>query len=73
MVREVLLMAQGANSSKTGARPSHEAVEQDADATVEEMTEQERIDKIAMESARRAENRILADEEVNPEDTMFTK
>jgi hypothetical protein len=31
------------------------------------------MDKVGMESAKRAQNRILADEQVNPEDTMFTK
>jgi hypothetical protein len=31
------------------------------------------MDQIGMESAKRAQNRIHADEEVNPEDTMFTK
>ena len=66
-------MAQGANSSKTPARPSHEAIEQEADATVAGKTDQKRMDQIWMESAKRAQNRIHADEQVNPEDTMFTE
>ena len=66
-------MAQGLNSTKTAARPSHEAIEQQAHATVEGMTEEERIDKLAMESAKRAGNRIHAEEEKNPEDSIFTK
>ena len=66
-------MAQGANSSKTPARPSHEAIEQEADVTVAGKTERERMDKIGMESAKRAQNRIHSEEEVNPKDTMFTK
>ncbi|HEX3374209.1 MAG TPA: hypothetical protein VHS13_08370 [Edaphobacter sp.] len=66
-------MAQGVDSSKTPARPSHEAIEQEADATVAGKTDQKRMDQIGMESAKRAQNRIHSDEEVNPEDTMFTK
>jgi hypothetical protein len=66
-------MAQGVNSSKTPARPSHEAIEQEADVTVTGKSEQERMDKIGMESAKRAQNRIHSEEEVNPKDTMFTK
>ena len=66
-------MAQGANSSKTPARPSHEAIEEEADITVAGKTDQQRMDKAAMESAKRAQNRIHSDEQVNPEDKMFTK
>ena len=66
-------MAQGVNSSKTPARPSHEAIEQEADATVAGKNDQQRMDKAAMESAKRAQNRIHGEEQVNPEDTMFTK
>ena len=66
-------MAQGVNSSKTPARPSHEAIEQEADVTVAGKTDQKRMDKAAMESAKRAQNRIHGEEQVNPEDKMFTK
>jgi hypothetical protein len=66
-------MAQGANSSKTPARPSHEAIEQEADATVAGKTDQQRMDKVGMESAKRAQNRIHGNEQVDPDDTMFTK
>ena len=66
-------MATGVNSTKTGARPSHEAIEKQADATTLNKTDQQKIDKIAMGMAKRGENEILADEEVNPEDTTFTK
>lgn len=37
-----------------------------------DMTEQQRIDKIAMEMAKKGEKEIDADEDVNPEDTEFT-
>jgi len=66
-------MAQGLNSTKSAARPAHEAIEQNADATVAGKTERQKMDKIAMEAAKRAENRIHSEEEKNPEDSMFTK
>ncbi len=62
------------NSTKTGARPSHEAVEQHTgDATDAQKTEEEKIDRVAMESAKRGQNRIHNDEESTPGNTMFTK
>jgi len=56
-------MATGLNAKKTGALAS--------DAT--ETQDQAEIDKMAMEMAEKGENEIDADEEVNPDDTMFTK
>ena len=62
------------NSTKSAARPSHEAVESHTgDATDAAKTGQEHIDRIAMESAKRGQNRIHAGEENNPEDTLFSK
>lgn len=61
-------MEQGINSSKTPARPSHEAIE-----TGENDTEQQKIDRIAMESAKRGENRIHSDETNIPGSSEFTK
>jgi len=61
-------MAQGIDATKTPARPSHEAVE----STGEE-SDQSRLDKDAMESARRAENRIHSDETKIPGSSIFTK
>lgn len=66
-------MAQGLNSTKTGARPSHEAIEQNAPATEVGKTAQQRADDAAMESAKRAQNRIHNDENQTPGNTMFTK
>jgi hypothetical protein len=66
-------MAQGLNSTRTAARPAHEAIEQNADATVAGKTERQKMDKIGMEAAKRAGNRIHSEEEKNPEDSMFTK
>ena len=62
-------MAQGIDATKTPARPSHEAIE----STGEEATEQQKIDRIAMESAKRGNNQIHADETRNPGTSEFTK
>jgi hypothetical protein len=66
-------MAQGLNSTKTGARPAHEAIESNASATEVGKSEQQKIDDAAMQSAKRAQNRIHANEEKTPGNTMFTK
>ena len=66
-------MAQGLNSTKTGARPAHEAVESNASATEIGKTPREKADDAAMESAKRAQNRIHANENKTPGNTMFTK
>jgi hypothetical protein len=66
-------MAIGVNSSKTGARPAHEAIESNADATMVGKSEQKKMDHAAMESAKRAENRIHQNEEKTPGNTIFSK
>ena len=67
-------MASGFDSTKTGARPSHEAVEMTGgEATEAGETPLNRVDHEAMQSAKRAQNRIHDEEQKNPEDTIFTK
>jgi hypothetical protein len=66
-------MAQGMNSSKTGARPSHEAIESDSSATEVGKTEEQKMDHVAMESAKRAQNRIHSNEETTPGNSIFSK
>jgi hypothetical protein len=66
-------MAQGMNSSKTGARPSHEAIEEESTATETGKTSQEKMDHIGMESAKRAQNRIHSNEETTPGNSVFSK
>ena len=62
------------NSTKSGARPSHEAVESHTgDATDIVKTEEEKMDRVGMESAKRSQNRIHNDEENTPGNTLFTK
>ncbi len=62
------------NSTKSPARPSNEALqEHTGDATDAGKSDQERMDRIAMESAKRGENRILADEGNIPGSTLISK
>lgn len=67
-------MAQGLDSTKTGARPSHENLESTGgEATEITETPLEHADHEAMESAKRAQNRIHADEGKTPGSQIFTK
>jgi hypothetical protein len=68
-------MAQGLDSTKTPARPSHEAIEgvgseDDIDLG---KTDQQKLDEAAMRGAKRAENRILDNEGKIPGSSIFTK
>ncbi len=67
-------MAIGLDSTKSGARPSHEAIETTGgNATGVTETPMERVDHEAMESAKRAQNRIHSNESVTPGNQIFTK
>jgi hypothetical protein len=66
-------MAQGLNSTKTGARPSHEAIEEETSATEAGKSDQEKLDHVGMESAKRAQNRIHSNEETTPGNSIFSK
>lgn len=67
-------MASGLDSTKTGARPSHEAIESSGgNATDVDTSKREHMDHEAMESAKRAQNRIHSDEGRNPGSQEFTK
>jgi hypothetical protein len=66
-------MAQGLNSSKTGARPSHEAVESETSATEAGKSAEKKMDHAGMESAKRAQNRIHSNEETTPGNSIFSK
>jgi hypothetical protein len=66
-------MAQGLDSTKTGARPSHEAIEEETRASEVGESDKKKMDHIAMESAKRAQNRIHADEETTPGNSIFSK
>jgi len=67
-------MAQGLDSSKSPARPSHESIEiSGGQATDVANTPLERVDHEAMESAKRAQNRIHDNEGRVPGSQIFTK
>lgn len=61
--------------NKSAARPSNEALKPSGtgDATDVDKTAQERLDKIAMDSATRGERRMRNDEQRIPGSTEFTK
>ena len=66
-------MAQGLNSTKSASRPSHEAIESETPATEVGNSAEKRLDHAAMESAKRAENRIRSNEDTTPGNSIFTK
>jgi hypothetical protein len=66
-------MAQGLDSTKNAALPSHEAIESDTDATEVGKSEEHKLDHIAMESAKRAGNRTKAFEDTANDQQIFTK
>lgn len=66
-------MAQGLDSTKTGARPSHEAIEEETTATEVGKSDEEKLDHLGMESAKRAQNRIHSNEETTPGNSVFSK
>jgi hypothetical protein len=67
-------MEQDLNSSKTAARPSHGAIEDKIGTSkLAEQTKEQKIDQVAMRGAKRAENRILNNEEKIPGSTIFSK
>ena len=61
-------MAQGVDATKIPGRPSHEALEESG-----EESEASKLDKVAMEGAKRAQNRIHSDEQNIPGSTIFSK
>jgi len=66
-------MAQGLDSTKTAARPSHEAIEDGSTATEVGKSDEQKLDHIGMESAKRASNRIHSNEETTPGNSIFSK
>ena len=66
-------MAQGLDSTKSAALPSHEAIEEGVTATEVGKTDQQKIDHVAMEMAKRADNRTKSYEDTAPDQQIFTK
>ncbi len=63
-------MSQGLDTTKTAARPSHEALEETNETGSSPMAT--KLDHVAMEGAKRANNRIHEDETNIPGSTEFT-
>ncbi len=67
-------MAHGVDSTKLPSRPSHEAIERAPGDPIEEgKTDQHKMDDAAMRGAKRAQNRIIGNEERIPGSTIFSK
>jgi hypothetical protein len=68
-------MAHGLDSTKSAARPAHEAIEGrgSGDELTDLKSKEKKLDTNAMRGAKRAQNRILNDEGVVPGSTEFTK
>jgi hypothetical protein len=67
-------MASGLDSTKMAGRPSHEAIEETGgNATDLGETPMQHVDHEAMESAKRAQNRIHNNETKIPGSSIFTK
>jgi hypothetical protein len=67
-------MAHGVDSTKLPSRPSHEGVERGTSNPIEEgKTDQQKIDNVALRGAKRAENRIIGNDQRIPGSTIFTK
>jgi hypothetical protein len=66
-------MAQGLDSTKNASLPSHEAIEEGVTATEVGKSDEQKLDHIAMESAKRAQNRTKAFEDSAPDQQIFTK
>ena len=65
---------QDLNSSKTAFSPAHQHLQQNAPEAINSTkSDQERLDRVGMESARRAQNRLHHNDERIPTETTFTK
>jgi len=67
-------MAHGFSSTKTYARPAHQAIEKASESSIDDFKNpQTRLNNIAMRAARKAQNRLLDNEEKIPGSTIFSK
>jgi hypothetical protein len=67
-------MEQDLMTNKTAARPSHGAIEDEVGTNkLTNQDEEEKIDQVAMHGAKRAENRMVNNEENIPGSTIFSK
>jgi len=67
-------MALGLDSSKLAARPSHEAIVSSGEDGIDDFkSDQQKINDLALRTAKRAGNRINANEELISGSTIFSK
>jgi len=67
-------MAQGLDSGKMASRPSHETIEKAGEDSIDDFkSDEKKIDNVAMRGAKRAQNRIIANQENIPGSTIFSK
>ena len=67
-------MAHGLSSTKSPARPSRQAIEKASESSIDHFkTEHHKMDNFAMRVARRAQNRLIDNEQRIPGSTIFSK
>ncbi|MDR3746450.1 MAG: hypothetical protein P4K80_10005 [Acidobacteriaceae bacterium] len=67
-------MSTGLNSGKLPSRPSHQAIEKASEDSINDFkSEQQKMDNVAMRGAKRAQNRIIANDQNIPGSTIFSK
>ena len=67
-------MAHGLNSTKSPARPARQAIETASENSIDAFkTEHRKISNLAMRVARRAQNRLIDNEENISGSTIFSK
>jgi hypothetical protein len=67
-------MAHGLYSSKSPARPARQAIEKASESSIDAFkSEHRKMDNFAMRVARRAQNRLIDNEQRIPGSTIFSK
>jgi len=67
-------MTQGLDLGKMAARPSHQAIEKAGEDSIDDFkSDEKKMDNLAMRGAKRAQNRIVANQENIPGSTIFSK
>jgi hypothetical protein len=71
---EVHAMAHGFNSSKSPARPARQAIEKASESSIDAFkSDYRKMNNFAMRVARRAQNRLIDNEQNIPGSTIFSK
>jgi hypothetical protein len=74
MAKEDSALNQDLNAGRNSFSPAHKHLQDDSpESVVSAKDEQAALDRLGMESAKRAEHRFQKNEERIPTDTIFTK